>query len=51
VDAMSQALVKWVMMPQRNLANEPTIEQATAAPTEEEDFGIADVDELEDLFG
>jgi len=50
VDAMSQALVKWVMMPQRDPSKEPTLEQATTAPTEDEDFGFTELDELEGLF-
>lgn len=45
VDAMSQALVKWVMMPQRDPTNEPTADEAvTAGSTPADDFGMGDDD-------
>jgi hypothetical protein len=45
VDAMSQALVKWVMMPQRNTANEPTAEEAVATGSGGHDeFGMGSDD-------
>jgi predicted phage terminase large subunit-like protein len=52
VDAMSQLLSRWAVTI-RNTANEPTVEQAVAAATEDDDFGFSGSadDELGDLFG
>jgi predicted phage terminase large subunit-like protein len=56
VDAMSQALVKWVMIAPRNPANEPTAEEAVATAAQPDDFGMGfddsffGDDELGELF-
>lgn len=51
VDAMSQALVKWVMVVTRNTGNEPRVDEAVTAGTNGDDeSGFSFDDELGDIW-